>query len=220
MGVCLCFCPVPALGESGVPAWPVYPPLWIWRAADPDNDLFCTVSRGCGLFRWNDRSDNLGIWDWHAAGSVVPHQALGLFSCCLEFPWVCFGSLIHFLGSSGRGTGYMDPSAFFFRHTYMACMGVCVRVPAALDFGRSGLHFKRYCGGEPTINYLCAGFWHRIISQITQPDCSEKIDAGVALKSSGKPIKSGVFCNFFVVVFWDGPVTMDSGESFGLSDRR
>lgn len=99
MGVCLCFCPVPAMGESGLSAWPVYPDLWIRCAADPDDDIFCAASCGCGLFCWHDRSNDPGIWDWHRAGSVVSYPALGLLSCGLELPGIYFGDFLRFLGA-------------------------------------------------------------------------------------------------------------------------
>lgn len=127
--------------NRGLSAWPVYPNLWIRCAADPDDDIFCAASCGCGLFCWHDRSNDPGIWDWHRAGSVVSYPALGLLSCGLELPGIYFGDFLRFLGGFGCGTGYMDPSVFFFHHTDMACMGFGYRVPTAFDSGRSGLDF-------------------------------------------------------------------------------
>lgn len=159
MGVCLCFCPVPAMGESGLSAWPVYPDLWIRCAADSDDDIFCAASCGCGLFCWHDRSNDPGIWDWHRAGSVVSYPALGLLSCGLELPGIYFGDFLRFLGGFGCGTGYMDPSIFFFHHTDMACMGFGYCVPTAFDSGRSGLNFidlGEHCEPEQVAAYLQA----------------------------------------------------------------
>lgn len=148
MGVCLCFCAVPALGESWIPSRPLYPYLWIWCTADPAYDLFCTASCGCGLFCRNDRSDDLGIYNGRRAGAMVPYQTLGLFYECLEFPGVYFSSFLRFLGCFGCDTGYMAPSSPLFHYTYMARLGICFRMPDAFDPGRNRFNFidlKKYC---------------------------------------------------------------------------
>ena len=141
VGVCLCFCAVPALGESWIPTRSIYPDLRIWCTADPVDDLFYTASCGRGFFRGNDRCNDPGIYNRRGAGSVVSYQALGLFSCGLEFPGIYFRHFLGFLGRFGCGTGDMDPSVFFVHHTYMAPLDLCFRMPAAFDPGRSGFRF-------------------------------------------------------------------------------
>lgn len=74
-----------------------------------------------------DRLFHIRLWDY----SLAVWNFQGYISVISSIFW----------GGFGCGTGYMDPSVFFFHHTDMACMGFGYCVPTAFDSGRSGLDF-------------------------------------------------------------------------------